>query len=649
MDYVEDGHTLHLVVRQPVLPSSEGLSNHPAIDPALGTSRGQSNQVAPGLVIEAFSAVQGDSVPPEINRIVSAVLGSFGITNVLSGGEGIDVREHGTQNPTQLQSEQTGMRGPPDRSHSTFGLPPAVSLGPLQPPVIHDSLTTLSQYLSLMRHDFDAIVAGRSGGNSAQAAATHGNGERGPNSTLPTGTVQEGFPTPASLAEVMLSSRQMLIEHAGECILQLSRQLEDQVNVTDPSVRLSTQSSVRRAGFLIHNLGALLLELGRTTMTLRLGQTPSEAVVNAGPAVFISPTGPNPIMVQPLPFQPGTSLGAIPMGGVQPGSGLVNGLGTGFVPRRIDIQIRRGSSATTPNVSREEHSDTQPPSGLRNSTTNSGGENPIMTSTSRVSEGPSFGGESGVQVVPTRTMIAAVPGPFSRLPSDSAGNLIGLYYPVLGRFQHVASGLVSGEQGSQASGEHHSAGLQTEQQTNSAVQQHNIDGPARDGSFPTPYLRQQQPSNARSGNINILSADGTQNSQESDGHLPSSVMQFLRTLFPGGEIHVEEASSEGTGRGSVSEHEHVGTSGGFVNAPEAEPRASDEGIFLSNLLHQIIPLISPQAGSQPDARPTEAANASENTMPRDSSTQAEDSDVGTSRRPNDDETSPPNSKRQKME
>ena len=40
-----------------------------ATDPALSTSRGQSNQVAPGLVIEAFSAVQGDSVPPEINRV----------------------------------------------------------------------------------------------------------------------------------------------------------------------------------------------------------------------------------------------------------------------------------------------------------------------------------------------------------------------------------------------------------------------------------------------------------------------------------------------------------------------------------------------------------------------------------------------------
>lgn len=96
-------------------------------------------------------------------------------------------------------------------------------------------------------------------------------------------------------------------------------------------------------------------------------------MVNAGPAVFISPTGPNPIMVQvifytlnqmiqtlfrsssictdqnritfgqPLPFQSGMSLGAIPMGAVQPGSGLINGLGSGFLPRRIDIQIRRGT------------------------------------------------------------------------------------------------------------------------------------------------------------------------------------------------------------------------------------------------------------------------------------------------------------------
>ncbi|KAF5957555.1 hypothetical protein HYC85_004780 [Camellia sinensis] len=84
-----------------------------------------------------------------------------------------------------------------------------------------------------------------------------------------------------------------------------------------------------------------MLELGRTTMTLRMGQAPADAVVNAGPAVYISTSGPNPIMVQPLPFQPGTSFGAIPAGTVQLGSGLTGGSpGSGFLPRNIDIRIR---------------------------------------------------------------------------------------------------------------------------------------------------------------------------------------------------------------------------------------------------------------------------------------------------------------------
>ncbi len=139
------------------------------------------------------------------------------------------------------------------------------------------------------------------------------------------------------------------------------------------------------------------------------------------------------------------------------------------------------------------------------------------------------------------------------------------------------------------------------------------------GSVPTPNLRQQEPSNARSVNINILSAGGTQNNPDSDRQLPSSVMQFLRTLFPGGEIHVEEASSQETARGSVPEH--AGTSNGVTNAMEPEPRVSDEGIFLSNMLRQIIPLVSQQAGVEPDARLTEETNTSENRLPQDSSTQ----------------------------
>ncbi|KAJ0794299.1 hypothetical protein HanOQP8_Chr01g0038431 [Helianthus annuus] len=109
---------------------------------------------------------------------------------------------------------------------------------------------------------------------------------------------QSGLPTPAALSEVTQSTRQLLVEQAGECLTQLTRQLGDQTNVTDPVARLRMQSNALRSGALLQNLGAFLLELGRTTMTLRLGQSPTEAVVNAGPAVFISTSGPNPIMVQ---------------------------------------------------------------------------------------------------------------------------------------------------------------------------------------------------------------------------------------------------------------------------------------------------------------------------------------------------------------
>lgn len=61
-------------------------------------------------------------------------------------------------------------------------------------------------------------------------------------------------------------------------------------------------------------------------------------MVNAGPAVFISTSGPNPIMVQPLPFQPGTSFGAMPTGLSSSYSA-----GSGSRPRNIDIRIRTGN------------------------------------------------------------------------------------------------------------------------------------------------------------------------------------------------------------------------------------------------------------------------------------------------------------------
>lgn len=54
------------------------------------------------------------------------------------------------------------------------------------------------------------------------------------------------------------------------------------MNANDPSVRMVTQTNAWRTGNILQNLGAFLLELGRTTMTLRLGQTPVRLTIPHG-------------------------------------------------------------------------------------------------------------------------------------------------------------------------------------------------------------------------------------------------------------------------------------------------------------------------------------------------------------------------------
>ncbi|CAA2965725.1 Hypothetical predicted protein [Olea europaea subsp. europaea] len=92
----------------------------------------------------------------------------------------------------------------------------------------------------------------------------------------------------------------------------------------------------------MQHLGALLLELGRTILTLQMGQSPAEYFLNAGPAVYISPSGPNPIMVQPFPLQTSSLFGG-PAGllsnPVAPGP-----VGIGNAPRNVNIHIHTGAS-----------------------------------------------------------------------------------------------------------------------------------------------------------------------------------------------------------------------------------------------------------------------------------------------------------------
>ncbi len=61
-------------------------------------------------------------------------------------------------------------------------------------------------------------MTGRVGENIAQGEAIQRTEQRDSDSTSRSGTVQEPLPTPASLAEVMLSSRQFINGQVAECL-----------------------------------------------------------------------------------------------------------------------------------------------------------------------------------------------------------------------------------------------------------------------------------------------------------------------------------------------------------------------------------------------------------------------------------------------
>lgn len=572
--HVEDGHTLHLVVRQPVAPSPESSFDHPATDPTIGTGLYPGNQAGSGMVVGTFNlSEQGDGAFPDLNRIVSAVLSSFGIPRSGNGGEGIDlnllpserlstVPSHGgLRNSSRMQSDQLGAASVPVEA--------------MQPPIIPDSLTTLLQYLSHLRQEFI--------GNAGGQITNFGNNGFSERDGLELDTTihfneTRGLLTPESLAEVMTSTRQLLVGQATECLSQLAGQLQCHTNVTDSLERSRIQSNAIRSGALFQNLGSLLLELGRAIMTLRMGQTPADAMVNSGPSVFVSSTGPNPIMVQPQPFQPGASFGSVPAVTAQQGSGLAAGSGgSGFLPRNIDIRIRTGSVFPRRDTTGSQpHGQGAP---VPSNGVNSGPQEPAGFDSNSSNREPQ------VRAIPVRTVVAAVPAAVGR-GSDSSRSSIGILYPVLARVQQVTTGNPNGAIASQALDPHH--------------------GPVGHTQQPISVSAPQQGNDGVTGGINNSAAEVVAG-QEFSSQIQGGLEQLLRTIFPG--ENADPLSSGLIGPGELRRQD--------FEAPAPAPATatvSEEGIQLSNMLRQLMPMITENVGTsvqtQADANRDEEASSS---------------------------------------
>jgi hypothetical protein len=384
-------------------------------------------------------------------------------------------------------------------------------------------------------------------------------------------------------------------------IQQLSAQLGGLQNVTDPATRRDLQSSAFRLGSLLQNLGSLLLELGRTTMLLRINPVSSEAVVNSGPALYISPSGPNPLMVQPVPFFPGRS--------VQMGTlfSSLSSQGSVLHPRDVDIHVRTGGSvpvaSTNPSepvgAQAQQHANRTGDASLAN----------IGEASSGLAGGSPFSVESGVRLLPLRTVVA-MPAGISRAPSGSSSGGVGIIYPLITRVRQRANTSGGDERNGQSPNE-----------------------PARSNTHPNQQSIPQSSQAHEAGNlgsptdVNVGNGSETSPGQQNGLVTLSHIMDILGSMLPGenvrGNSSNQQAPMASAEQGDGRNHATTHVSG-----------ASEEALRFSSMVRQIMPFISQ----------VETQNQS---APPDSGSTRSQAASGSANRARDGPSDEPNSKRQR--
>ncbi|RZB58786.1 Ubiquitin-like domain-containing protein CIP73 isoform H [Glycine soja] len=354
--YVENGHTLHLVERQPNQSQASGTSSGESTgtsgnrgnDVGSGAPRNHVGQISHSVVLGTFNVgEQGEGIVHDLTRVIGHVLNSIGNggQSTLSGPNATQTSSvhpwnetegmhAGNQNSAgnQAPSGQT-FHGPTVQSVSHVVQIPvaagAIPIPSLNAP-IPDSLNTLSEFMNRMEQTLT-----QNGYQSNLSSANPGDQQ----AELPSNA--QGLPTLEALSTVLHSAERLLGGQAVAALSHIAGRLEREGTSADLRVRDQIQSESVQIGLAMQHLGALLLELGRTMLTLRMGQSSAESVVNTGPAVYISPSGPNPIMVQPFPLQTSSLFG----GPVPPSTPATLGtIGIGNAPRNVNIHIHAGTS-----------------------------------------------------------------------------------------------------------------------------------------------------------------------------------------------------------------------------------------------------------------------------------------------------------------
>ncbi|RLN33598.1 large proline-rich protein bag6-A isoform X1 [Panicum miliaceum] len=611
--HVEDGHTLHLVVRQPGQSAPSGNAGTEANQSNSGRRRGPT--MARSVVLEAVNVDPGSSeLPAFVAQILQSVLGTISAQS-LGVPASPDTRP---SEPTQSSIPNTVRVELDQNQQAPLLFPSEPAHGSSQPNVIPDALTTMSQYIEFMRDSFRREGFNQDGqaeGNvENRTAGSTGVGGTQNQESQPESASTLGLHTAALLAETMHSTRQIVVEQAGAMLSQLSAQLGGLQNVTDPATRRDLQSSAFRSGSLLQNLGSLLLELGRTTMLLRINPVSSEAVVNSGPALYISPSGPNPLMVQPVPFFPGRS--------VQMGTlfSSLSSRGSVLHPRDVDIHVRTGGSVPVASTNPSEPVGAQAQQHA-NRTGDASHAN-IGEASAGLAGGTPFSVESGVRLLPLRTVVA-MPAGISRAPSGSSGGGVGIIYPLITRVRQRANTSGSDERNGQSPNEPARSNTHSSQQS---IPQSSQAHEAGNLGSPT--------------DVNAGNGSETSPGQQNGLVTLSHIMDILGSMLPGENVRGNSSNQQapmasteqGDGRNRATTH----VSG-----------ASEEALRFASMVRQIMPFIS-QVETQNQSAPTDSGSTRSQAA-SGSANSARDgpSDSTSSHQHNRDQIDEPNSKRQR--
>ncbi|CAA0815114.1 Ubiquitin-like superfamily protein [Striga hermonthica] len=346
---VEHGDTLHLVERQPQpSPGSntgEAASSNSAgggQDTTTGGPRNRIGQISHSVVLGTLNVGDsGDAVVPDLSRVIGAVLNSIGIGNPVGGtpsgvqnSEGSETEQlqanAGSERQGVYQTDPNQASNNQSASHPTQNPVGATMAVPSPNVPIPDSLSTLSEFMNQMEQ-----ALSQTGTQQDQSPDDSGSL---PTPQYPTNLL--GFPTVEALTSVMRHAQRLLSNHVVRALSQAAGRLDQEGRSSDPAVRGQVHSETVQLGVAMQHLGALFLELGRTILNLRVGSS-GESFVSAGPAVYISPFGPNPIMVQPFPLQT-TSLFNGSSGATQ--NQVALGPPFGSVARNVNIHIHTGAA-----------------------------------------------------------------------------------------------------------------------------------------------------------------------------------------------------------------------------------------------------------------------------------------------------------------